>query len=73
MSAGAILVNHLLRRGLKTMRRLLAGQGLEISQGLATRVARITAHCLLQITKSLLNQAVVILAGTLLKKLMQRI
>jgi hypothetical protein len=34
MAAGAILTNQLLGGGVKTMRRLLTGQGLEIAQSL---------------------------------------
>ncbi len=58
------------------MHRLLAGQGLEISQGLvlATPLARITATSMLYVNhRSLLTQAAVVLPGTLLKQLMQRI
>ena len=73
ISAGTVLADQLFRAGIEDRGARRKGKGLKIGEGLPATLAAIAATSLLQITKRLLAQAAMVLAGPELQHLVQRI
>jgi hypothetical protein len=73
ISAGTILADQLFRAGIEDRGARRKGKCLKIGEGLPATLAAIAAAGLLQITKRLLAQAAMVLAGPELQHLVQRI
>jgi len=73
ISAGTVLADPLLRRGIKGPLALLVCQSLKVGEGLAASLAGIAAAGLLQVTEGLLAEAAVVPACPQLQLLVQGI